>query len=192
MQTTRSPRDYLPRKENTALLVIDVQERLASVMPPDLLPTVVRNTRILIETAREFDLPVMVSEQYAKGLGPTVAEVRAVLPENEPPVDKICFSCCEVPAFSARLQELSGYSFILCGMEAHICVLQTALGLLERGHSVYVAADAVISRFDINRQTGLDVMRQAGAVIGTTEMFAFGLLGAAGSEAFKRISRLVK
>jgi nicotinamidase-related amidase len=192
MQSNFSPRDLLPHPERSALLVIDVQERLAPAMPADRLPEVLRNTRILIETAREFSLPVLVSEQYPKGLGPTVAQLRDVLPESCTPVAKTAFSCCGEPAFGPILDAITGRDIILCGMETHVCVLQTALDLLEQGRRVYVAADAVASRTALNWQTGLDLMHQAGAVIGTTEVFAFGLLRAAGTEQFKRISRMVK
>ncbi len=187
-----SPAEFIPNPERSALLVIDIQERLAAAMPADMLSGVLRNTRILIETACEFGLPVVVSEQYPKGLGPTVAEVRAALPEGNMPVEKLAFSCCGEPAFQPILDQLAGHDLILCGMETHVCVLQTALDLLQRGQRVYVAADAVCSRTAFNYQTGLDLLRQAGAVIGSTEIFAFGLQKVAGTERFKRISRLVK
>lgn len=192
MQPSLSPRDLLPHPERAALLVIDVQERLAPAMPADRLPDVLRNTRILIETAREFALPILVSEQYPKGLGPTVSEIRAVLPESCVPAPKTAFSCCGEPAFAPLFDQIAGRDIILCGMETHVCVLQTALDLLEQGRRVYVAADAVASRTALNWQTGLDLMRQAGAIIGTTEVFAFGLVRAAGTEQFKRVSRMVK
>ncbi len=192
MNTPTSPRDLLPHPDRAALLVIDVQERLAPAMPVDRLPDVMRNTRILIETAREFSLPVLVSEQYPKGLGPTVAEVRELLPEGCIPTAKTAFSCCGEPTFAPLFDSIAGRDIILCGMETHVCVLQTALDLLEQGRRVYVAADAVASRTALNWQTGLDLMRQAGVIIGTTEVIAFGLLRAAGTEQFKRISRMVK
>ena len=192
MQHSFSPRDLLPHPDRAALLVIDVQERLAPAMPADRLPDVLRNTRILIETAREFVLPILVSEQYPKGLGPTVPEIRAVLPDGCAPAPKTAFSCCGEPAFAPLFDQIAGRDLILCGIETHVCVLQTALDLLEQGRRVYVAADAVASRTTLNWQTGLDLMRQAGAVIGTTEVFAFGLVRTAGTEQFKRVSRMVK
>ena len=187
-----SPSDYLPDREHCALLIIDIQERLSAAMPPDVLPGVVRNARILVETAREFNLPVYVSEQYPKGLGPTVAEIREGLADGNRPIEKMVFSCCAESAFQPVFSQSGARSWILCGMETHVCVLQTALDLLQQGQRVYIAADACSSRTEFNWRTGLDVMRQAGAVIGSTEMFAFGLLGAGGTESFKRISKLVK
>lgn len=192
MESSHSPYFILPDRNNCLLLVIDVQERLSAAMPPDVIPGVVRNTCTLIEAARMFNRPVFVSEQYPSGLGPTVPEVRAALQEGIVPVEKLAFSCCEAPVLSAELARHTQRDVILCGMETHVCVLQTALDLLKRGRQVYVAADAVCSRTKLNWKIGLDLMRQAGAVIGSTEAFAFGLLGAAGSEQFKQISRLVK
>jgi isochorismate hydrolase len=146
----------------------------------------------MIETMREFNLPVLVSEQYPRGLGPTLPQVLACLPDGARPLEKLAFSCCAEPALAAQLAQLAGFDLILCGMETHVCVLQTALDLLAGGRRVFVAADGVCSRTAANRQLGLELMQQAGAVIGSTEIFAFGLLRAAGSDRFKRISKLVK
>lgn len=187
-----SPLDILPDPERTLLLVVDVQERLAVAMPAEQLPGVLRNTTILIEAAKAFQIPIVISEQYPKGLGSTVAEVQAALPAEVQPMPKIAFSCCGEPALQEAIQALDNRSVILCGMETHICVLQTALDLLAQGRRVYIAADAVCSRAGFNQQLGLDLMRQSGAVIGSTEMLAFGLLRQAGSERFKLISKLVK
>jgi nicotinamidase-related amidase len=153
---------------------------------------VLRNAQILAETARELDLPVRFSEQYPRGLGTTAAELKAVLPAGALPFEKLAFSCCKAPGFEAVLDELGERDIILCGMETHVCVLQTALDLLAAGRKVFVAADATCSRARLNWKLGLRLMRQAGAVIGSTEIFAFALLGSAGSEKFKRISKLVK
>lgn len=192
MQPTPSARDLLPAAGRCALLVVDVQERLLSAIPAEVAANVVRNTRILVETAREFSLPVLVSEQYPRGLGPTAAEIQAALPPSCVPTAKIQFSCCAAPEIRPLLEALDQRQIILCGIETHVCVLQTALDLLAAGRRVYLAADATCSRTQRNWQLGLDLMRQAGAVIGSAEMFAFALLGAAGSEQFKRISKLVK
>jgi nicotinamidase-related amidase len=192
MSMIQSPHDLLPNRERCALLVVDVQERLLPAMPPKVAASVLRNTGNLIAVAREFALPLLVSEQYPKGLGATVPEIKAALPEDFSPFTKIDFSCCAAPGFMPLLEAANAPEVILCGMETHVCVLQTALDLLSAGRRVYVAADATCSRAKYNWQLGLELMRQAGAVIGSTEIFAFALLGAAGSEQFKRISRLVK
>jgi nicotinamidase-related amidase len=190
------PLDLLPERGRTLLLIVDAQERLLAAMPEGVSVKVVRNTRILVETAREFDLPVLVSEQYPKGLGPTCAEIVSALPAETTPIAKLAFSCCSEPAFGPFLgvadAKYANYSVILGGAETHVCVLQTALDLLAQGRRVYVAADATCSRTKLNWRLGLDLMHQAGAIIGSTEIFAFGLLGGAGTEQFKRISGLVK
>jgi nicotinamidase-related amidase len=184
--------NLLPRPERSALVVIDIQERLAAVMQAEEIEGVIRSSVILIETAKEFGLPVVVSEQYPKGLGPTMPQICAVLPETTKPVQKLSFSCCGEPGLQTAFERLGECDLILCGIETHVCVLQTAVDLLRQGRRVFVAGDAVCSRSALNRQLGLELMRQAGAVIGSAEIFAFGMLGAAGSERFKRISRLVK
>lgn len=181
-----------PRSGRFAVVVIDVQERLSAAMPVDEMTGVTRNVVILMKTAKEFGMPLVVSEQYPKGLGPSVAQVRAVLPENIKPVEKLAFSCCAEPGLRTVLEPLADHDLILCGIEAHVCVLQTAVDLLRWGCRVFVAADAVCSRTASNRQLGLDLMRQAGAVIGSTEIFAFALVGRAGNNRFKWLSSLVK
>jgi nicotinamidase-related amidase len=187
-----APAQLLPDASRCGLLVIDAQERLAAAMPEKVLPNVLRNMRILIETAKEFSLPILVSEQYPKGLGPTTAEILSLLPLELIPHEKLAFSCCREPAFQPEWETLGDRDLILCGIEAHVCVLQTALDLLQQGRRVYVAADACCSRTRLNWETGMKIMGQAGAVIGTTEIFAFSLLRAAGTDSFKRISKLVR
>ncbi len=184
-----NPSRLLPNREDCLVLIVDLQERLLAAMPEGVSTRVLRNASILVQAAGEFGLPVAVSEQYPRGLGPTAAEIQAVLPNHTQPVEKVVFSCCAVPAFQPLL---AGKDIILCGAETHVCVLQTALDLLAQGRRVYVAADATCSRAKLNWRLGLDLMRQAGAVIGSAEIFAFGLLGAAGTDSFKRISQLVK
>lgn len=186
------PRDLLPNPDSCALLVVDIQERLVAGMPGEIGTRVVRNAAILVHTAAEFCLPILVSEQYPRGLGPTMAEIQAALPEGTTPIDKVAFSCCAVPAFQPLLDGIGQRDILICGIEAHVCVLQTALDLLQSGRRVFVVADAMCSRHKYNWRTGLDLMGRAGAVIGTTETFAFALLGGAGTDQFKRIASLVK
>ncbi len=192
MPNTSKIESPLPDQSRTALLVIDIQERLAPAMPHAVLASVLRNTRILIETACEFSLPILVTEQYPKGLGRTVPELTAVLPPESVPFEKVSFSCCAEPGFTPLLDSLGDRDIIVCGIETHVCVLQSTLDLLAAGRRVFVAADATCSRAKMNWRLGLDLMRQAGAGIGSTEIFAFALLRAAGTDRFKRISRLVK
>lgn len=152
---------------------------------------VLDNCRRLIEGATILDVPIAVTEQYPKGLGPTEEELRGALLSYEP-FEKLTFSCCGEPSFTSALDALGRRTIILAGMETHVCVLQTALDLLRGGYGVHLVRDAVCSREKENWITGVDLMRDAGAVITSTETVLFQLLGKAGSEEFKAISKLVK
>ena len=176
-----------------ALLVIDVQERLWSAMPEDDRATCARNLGILIELARRLGMPVVQSEQYPTGLGPTVAPVAAQLAEVAPRrLEKVEFSCAAAPGFEAIWDELGRPQWIVAGMEAHVCVYQTVRDLAARGATVHVPIDAVISRTRENRMIGLDLARAAGAVLTSTETVAFDALGRAGTGDFRAMSKLIK
>lgn len=179
-----------------ALLVIDIQERLAAVMPEKIVERCVKHTGILLAAAQRLGLPVVVSEQYPKGLGPTVpalAEALAQLPAGQlHRFDKLTFSACAAPELAARLPSLGRDQWILAGMETHICVLQTARDLLRRGAAVHVAVDAVASRTKLNFLVGLEQLRAMGAVPSCTETLVFDLLGRASGDDFKALSRLIK
>jgi len=188
-----------------ALLVIDIQERLAAAMPPDALDRVVKNTTILIEAARRLGVPIYASQQYPKGLGPTVPAIEAALAQapDAHRFDKLDFSAAElVPiepaspggdaARRAHGPARGRDQWIACGMETHVCVYQTARGLVARGAQVHVPADAACSRTDESRRIGLDLCSRAGAIVTTTEACVFDLLERAGSDDFKALSKLVK
>ena len=176
--------------ERSALVVIDVQEKLLpAIFNRDLL---VRNAQLLVRLAGVLDLPVLVSTQYAKGLGQTVANLAGPLSELPSPprtLDKTEFGCFGNPLFCAATRALPGKrtTLLLCGMEAHICVLQTALGALNQGYIVHVAADAIGSRTEQNWSLGIERMRTAGVVISSTEMMIYELLGGSGTAAFKKM-----
>jgi isochorismate hydrolase len=162
-------------------------------MPPDALATLVKNTGILLETARVLGVRVLVSEQYPKGLGPTVPELASSLAAlGVTPLAKTTFDACSDLAIARRLSDLAPRAVVVAGMEAHVCVFQTARELVKRGYSTHVVADAVTSRREGNRRLGLALCERAGAVVTGTETVAFDLLGAAGTEAFKRVSKLVR
>lgn len=182
-------RKFVLDKEDTVLLIVDIQDRLAVVMKER--EKVVRNCLHLVELARMINLPVVVTEQYPKGLGRTVAEIQSALPAYQP-VEKTAFNCCGEPAFVAEIKKLNRKKVILTGMEAHICCLQTTTGLLQEGFTVHVVRDAVCSRADENWKTGIEFMRDAGAVITCTETALFQLLKVAGTEEFKKISARIK
>ena len=184
-----TPDKFVLNREDAVLLIVDIQERLAIVMKDR--DRVVGNCQHLIELAKMIDLPVVVTEQYPKGLGRTVPELQSVLPEYKP-IEKISFDCCCQSTF---MQDLMGHkrkTVILAGMETHICVLQTALGLLKAGVNVHVVEDAVCSRSGENWRTGIEFMRDAGAVVTCTETVLFQLLKVAGTEEFKKISQRIK
>src|SRR5579871_5640211 len=172
--------------EECALIVIDIQEKL---LPPIFQKEqLVRNSQLLIRAAGILKIPALVSTQYAKGLGATVPEVASLLPAAKP-VDKTLFSCFGSEVFCNLLQRLPGQrsTLLLCGMESHICVAQTALAALRDGYLVHVASDAVSSRTEWNWKVGLDRMRAAGAVISSTEMMIYELMRSSSSAAFKEL-----
>jgi len=178
---------------SSLLLVVDVQERLATAMPEAAMDCVVGSTLVLLESARLLGVPVLATEQYPKGLGPTVPplaeKLRALGVE---PIDKLTFDACGEPRVTRALAEHSPRAVVLAGMETHICVFQTARELVRRGLEVHVVADAVASRREENRALGLGLCERAGAVATPTETVVFDWLGRAGSDEFKAISKLVR
>jgi nicotinamidase-related amidase len=180
---------FLLTRNEAALLIVDIQERLAAAMKHR--EAVIRNVLHLIEAARLMDLPVIVTEQYPKGLGHTVEEVRVALPSYEP-VEKMSFSCCGEPKFLEAIAAAGRKKLIVAGMETHVCVLQSAVDLMKAGYGVHLGADALCSRFKRNYQLGIEFMRDAGAVITSTETVLFQLLQQAGTEEFKAISKRIK
>ncbi len=172
--------------EQCTLVVIDIQEKL---LPPIFQKEqLVRNSQLLIRAAGILKIPALVSTQYAKGLGGTVPEIASLLAGTEP-VDKTLFSCFGSDAFCSLLKRLPGNrnTLLLCGMESHICVAQTALGALREGYLVHVASDAVSSRTKWNWKIGLDRMRSAGTVISSTEMMIYELMRSSSSAEFKEL-----
>jgi len=177
--------------EQCALVVIDIQEKLLPAVQR--IDELVRNSRLLIRLAGVLDIPVLLTTQYARGLGGTVAEIAELLPGVRP-IDKMEFGCFGREEFRCAAQELPGQrtTLLLCGMESHICVMQTALGALENGYMVHVAADAVSARTDLNWQLGLQRMEAAGCVISSTEMMMYELLRRSGTAHFKEMLPFIK
>jgi nicotinamidase-related amidase len=176
-------------KNNTALLIIDVQEKLAAVMK--MKDAVVNNCLHLIELARMLTIPIVLTEQYPKGIGQTVHPIQKALPEYRP-IEKLTFSCCDEPSFMDAIKKLNRNTLIVTGMETHICILQTTIGLLRDGFNVHLVKDAVCSRAKENWKVACELMRDAGAVITCTETVLFQLLQIAGTEEFKAISKRIK
>ena len=173
----------LVRAADSSLLVIDVQERLVAAMPAR--ESMIRATNILLEAATRLEIPVTVTEQYPKGLGSTVAEVAANIPAGATRMEKTCFSGADAVA-QARPQ------VVIAGMEAHVCVLQTALELVASGREVYVVADAVCSRGEANYRNALDRMHDAGVIVTNTESVLFEWLRDAAHEQFRALSKLIR
>ena len=172
--------------ERCALLVVDIQKKL---LPPIFQKDqLVRNAKLLIRAAGVLKIPAVMSTQYSKGLGPTVPEIASLLPETEA-IDKDRFSCFGSDAFCTLLKRLPGNrnTLLLCGMESHICVTQTALAALREGYLVHVASDAVSARTEWNWKIGLERMRAGGAVISSTEMMIYELMRSSSSPAFKEM-----
>jgi nicotinamidase-related amidase len=178
------------RAEECALAVIDIQEKLLpSIWEKE---RVVRNSQLLVRMAEAMDIPILVSAQYVRGLGPIVPEIASLLPEIRP-IEKLEFGCFGNDAFCSAVEGLAGRNTLLvCGIESHICVMQTALGALNQGMRVHVAADAVSSRTELNWKLGLERMRDAGAVISSTEMMLYELMGKSGTPVFKEMLKWVK
>ena len=185
------PNELKPDPSQLVLVIIDVQERLAPAMPEEPLKKLIRNTHIWIEASREYHFPVIFTEQYPKGLGLTIPEIRSNLAGIEP-VEKISFSCFGEPKFTQALKASKARQAVVCGMETHVCVYQTVLDFLEDGMQVYLPADAVTSRSKTNWKNGLHLMHHAGAVVGNTETFIFQMLEEAGTDRFKKFSKLFR
>ena len=185
------------QRDGSVLLLIDIQERLAAVMPEEVLAKTVRNIKILLEAARRLGMPVVVSEQYPKGLGQTLPELTESLNgmDDLSRLEKVDFSVCASEHFSAVRDDMAGKGrthWIVTGMETHICVYQTVRALLASGASVHVPVDAVVSRAKQNYRVGLGLVERCGAVPTSTETVVMDLLGRAVGDDFKAISKLIR
>lgn len=173
-------------RERAALVVVDVQEAFRRAVPA--FEDVAAASATLVRGATAMSVPIVVTEQYPKGLGETVAEVAQHLPDDVEPIEKVRFSAAEADGF-----DLGGRGqALVCGIEAHVCVNQTVLDLLEAGVEVHLATDAVGSRSDADREVGLRKAERAGAVLTSVETALFELLGGSDAEEFKEVQGLVK
>jgi nicotinamidase-related amidase len=179
-------------REQTALVVCDVQERLYPAMDADHREEVMRNLKVLATSARRLGVPILVTEQYPKGLGHTLQELVDTLGPKVEPMERVTFSCCAVGAFCSRLEASGARQVVLTGIEAHVCVLMSALDLVALGYTVHVAADAVTSRTQANWRLAMDQLRQAGVVVTTTESVLFQLLRQADTDEFRELARLIR
>lgn len=177
-------------RDESQLVIIDIQQRLCGTMEPTSLQTVIRNCGILLQAAKTLDVPALYTEQYPQGLGATLPQLVQWLPPDNR-VEKTSFSCCEESEFCAHLDDTRP-QIVLAGMEAHICILQTALQLQEMHHRVFVVEDAVISRSPAHKVNALERLRQAGVVVTNTESVVFEWLKVAEGDNFKTISKLIR
>jgi nicotinamidase-related amidase len=179
-------------RDSATLVIIDVQEKLMPVI--DRHEEVARNIERLIHGAALLAVPRIVTEQYVKGLGPTIPALRKALEETGgyEPLEKMCFSSFGFAPFAERLRQGGRRDVLLCGIETHVCVYQTALDLLEHDFAVHLLTDAVSSRAAANRETAIRRLESEGAKLTTTEMALFELTVTSGTDEFKRISKLVK
>jgi nicotinamidase-related amidase len=176
-------------RDRTALVVVDVQEAFRPAVVD--FDRVAENVAVMVQGAKILGIPTLVTEQYPKGLGHTVPEVARHL-DGVKPIEKVCFSAAETDEFREQLLERGRDQIMLCGIESHVCVSQTAEDLLSRSVEVHVAQDAVSSRTEENRALGLHKMEQAGAIRSSVETALFELLRAAGTPEFKEVQALVK
>ncbi len=180
---------HLLNPEDTILLIIDVQERLWNVMYNK--EEIEKNSVLLIEMALRTGIPILMTEQYKKGIGPTIKAVDERLKDVEG-IEKHCFNCFDVEAFNERLSASQKKTLLIAGMEAHICVLQTALAAREHNYRVHIVADSTGSRTEKNHEIGLERMRDAGCTITSAEAAVFEVIKEAGSPLFKEMLKIIK
>lgn len=184
--------DFLNR-EDTLLLVVDVQERLVPAIHKDLYPIALRNMQIMIEAAGTLGLPILLTEQYPKGLGPTVKEILLPLEgKSFKRIEKVTFSCARDEGFLQAVAAANRRQILIIGMETHVCVYQTSVDLIRAGYSVFVLDDAVSSRYMHNYQSALQALRDAGCTVFSTETAVFQLLKVAATPEFKKVSSLIR
>ena len=176
-------------KENTGAIIIDMQERLVPHM--NKVEDLHKNMEILVKGLKEFEIPIIVSEQYRKGLGPTVENINEILGDSEF-LEKTSFSCCDESCLHEKLKSMNKKWMIIAGVESHICVMQTVIDMIEKGFIPVVIEDCVSSRKGNDKRIAIERMRQEGAIISTCESILFELCRYAGSDTFKAISNLVK
>jgi len=183
--------NFMINKNDSLLLIIDIQDKLFKAMESDSQSMVKRNCAILIKAANEFNIPIIVTEQYRKGLGETIPELKDIL-SNAKFFEKIFFDAIKDDEIKKAVKDSAKKTVIITGMETHICVFQTALSLLTSEYNVVIASDGVSSRRKDDKNAALDMLKEAGALIYPTETIAFMLLEQAGTPEFKKLSPLFK
>ena len=191
--TTKTFNLPLTHAAKSQLLIVNVQEKLVNAMPKTDRDTMISNINRLSQTARSLEIPIILSEHYAKGLGETIPEIMQHLPPDTQAKDKLTFSCCTAPGFEEDLgRDEKRKQIVIVGLEAHICVLQTAAGLQHWGYQVFVVEDAVCSRSAAHRKNAIARMRQGQVGITNSESVAFEWMGDAKHPHFSEISQLFR
>lgn len=178
--------------DDSQLVIIDIQTHLTATMPAKVLARLQRNTGLLLKSAEILGIPVYVTEQYPKGLGNTEPDIVKLLPSDSKRYEKTAFSCAGCEEFLTDINKTGRKQIVLAGMEAHVCILQSAIELHNAGYQVFVAADAVCSRHRENYETALLRLRQAGVIITDAESIIFEWLKDAKNENFKAVQSLLK
>jgi nicotinamidase-related amidase len=181
--------DNMLKIENAVLLVIDIQEKLWKVMHEK--EALKENAQKLIKGMNIMNVPVILTEQNPKGIGPTLPDISELM-EGIEPLIKFTFSCCKEPPFMEKIQKINRRQFLICGIETHICVYQTALELMKAGYEVYVVADAVTSRSAFNKDVALSRLQSEGVKLTVTEMAIYELMETAKSPHFKPMLQIIK
>ncbi|MCX7990679.1 MAG: isochorismatase family protein [Proteobacteria bacterium] len=178
-------KNFFPEKENLALIVVDIQDNLLKAFKDEIKDKIIQKASLIIRYFKHKNYPIIVFEQYPKGIGPTNETIKEALGDSYQPIVKNCFSGVCAEGFEDKLSSVNKRDIVLIGIEAHICVLQTCYDLILKGKNVYVPADAVGSRFKVDWQFGLRAMENMSANILSTEILIFKLLEKAGTEDFK-------
>ena len=184
--------DWLCKRDDTLLAIIDVQTRLTAAMPAKVLARLQRYTSLLLKAATTLNIPVFVTEQYPQGLGRLEPDLERLLPATSRRYTKTTFSCAGAGTFTADLRATRRKQVVLTGMETHVCILQSAMDLLQSGYQVIVVSEAVCSRHRESYETALQRMRQAGVIITNAESVVFEWLRDARHEQFKTLQPLLR
>jgi len=192
MSKLKSTASLLCDASKSALLIIDIQTHLTAVMPAKVLARLKKNTSLLIKAAETLSIPILATEQYPKGLGPLESEIVEILPEGTLRFEKTCFSCVGADNFLEKLKDSGRKQIIILGLEAHVCVLQTAIDLMENDYQVFVVIDGICSRHRENYEASLQRMRQSGIITCNAESVLFEWLRDSKNTQFKTLSNLVR
>lgn len=182
----------LARADDSHLVIVDIQEKLAPAMPPEARREVLATAQTLLTAADELAIPVVATEQYPKGLGQTIPEVSGHFPPDASVITKDSFSCCGETGFTEALSATGRNQVVIAGMEAHVCVVQTAVELLEAGYTPFVVADGVCSRQPGHKANALDRLRALGVPVSNVESVLFEWLQRAGTDDFRKLARLIR